>query len=188
MNNTASHPDTVSDKAMQPRWYVMRAYKCENVAEEKLAALGYEFFIPKHYAIRVYHGVKTKRLLPAIPGLVFVHAHRTCILEFKKQYNFLQFVMWKKSTGLEYLTVPDAQMANFMAVARHYEEDITYFAPGEIDIKKGQHVRIHGGKFDGVTGYFMRVQGKRQRRVVVMLDGITAITACVTPDLVEVIE
>ena len=82
------------------RWFVMRAYKSEKRAEEKLKGKdGLEYFIPKYYAVRVYHGVKSKRLVPVIPNLVFVHASRIQITEFKKRYNFLQFVMLEKSTG-----------------------------------------------------------------------------------------
>ena len=40
---------------------------------------------------------------------------------------------------------------------------------------------------DGVKGVFMRVKGKRNRRVVVMLEGIMGISAEVHPDLIEVI-
>lgn len=81
-----------------------------------------EYFIPKCYAVRVYHGVKSKRLVPVIPNLVFVHASRTQITDFKKRYNFLQFVMWEKSTGLEYLVVPDDQMESFIKVSPNTEK------------------------------------------------------------------
>ena len=36
-------------------------------------------------------------------------------------------------------------------------------------------------------GVFMRVKGKRRRRVVVMLEGIMGISVEVHPDLIEVI-
>ena len=169
------------------RWFVMRAYKREKRAEEKLKGRdGLEYFIPKCYAVRVYHGVKSKRLVPVIPNLVFVHASRIQITEFKKRYNFLQFVMWEKSTGLEYLVVPDDQMENFIKVSSQYEENIAYY-PDELDFRKGCRVRIHGGKLNGVTGVFMQVQGKRNRRVVVLLEGVMAVVAEVHPDLIEVI-
>ena len=48
-------------------------------------------------------------------------------------------------------------------------------------------VRIHGGKLNGVMGVFMQVQGKRNRRVVVLLEGVMAVAAEVHPDLIEVI-
>lgn len=171
------------------RWFVMRAYKNENMAEDKLKDKedGLEYFIPKHYAVRTYHGVKSKRLVPVIPSLLFVHASHARIIDFKKKYNFLQFVTWKKSTGLEYIVIPDEQMDNFIKVASHYEENTVYYKPEEIDLKKGTRVCIHGGKFDNVKGVFMRVQGKRNRRVVVMLEGVMAVSAEVHPDLIEVL-
>ena len=48
-------------------------------------------------------------------------------------------------------------------------------------------VCIHGGKFDKVKGMFVRVQGKRNRRVVVLLEGVMAVSAEVHPDLIEVL-
>lgn len=179
---------TVEEKK-QIRWFVMRAYKNEKMAEDRLKdkEYGLEYFIPKHYAVKTYHGVKSTRLVPVIPSLVFVHASHSQITEFKKRYNFLQFAMWKKSTGMEYITVPDDQMDSFIQIASLHEKDTVYYKPDEIDIRKGTRVCIHGGKLDGVKGVFMRVKGKRNRRVVVMLEGIMGISAEVHPDLIEVI-
>ena len=62
-----------TEEVTTARWFVMRAYKSEKRAEEKLKGKdGLEYFIPKCYAVRVYHGVKSKRLVPVIPNLVFV--------------------------------------------------------------------------------------------------------------------
>ncbi len=176
------------EEATKARWFVMRAYKCEKQAEEKLSGKdGLEYFIAKHYVVRVYHGVKSKRLVPVIPSLVFVHARHDQIVDFKKRYNFLQFAMWEKSTGQDYIVVPDDQMDSFIKVASRHEKNVTYYKPDEIDLKKGTRVRIHGGELDGVEGTFVRVQGKRNRRVVVLLDGIMAVATEVHPDLIETI-
>ncbi len=175
-------------ESTQPQWHVMRAYKCESMAEEKLGGEGgLEYFIPKHYVMRVYHGIKSKRLVPVIPSLVFVRACRERILNFKKLNNFLQFVMRRKDGGSECLVVPDDQMDDFIKVASQHEDGTSFYKPEEIDIRKGTRVRIHGGRFDGVTGVFMQVKGKRNRRLVVMLDGILAVVAEVDPDLIEII-
>lgn len=88
---------------------------------------------------------------------------------------------------MEYITVPDDQMDSFIQIASLYEKDTAYYKPDEIDVRKGTRVCIHGGKLDGVKGVFMRVKGKRNRRVVVMLEGIMGISAEVHPDLIEVI-
>ncbi len=169
------------------QWYVMRAYKSETKAENLLGENDLECFIPKQYAIRTYHGVKSKCLVPIIPSLVFVHASKQQIVEFKKQYNFLQFVVWKRKDEAEELIVPNDQMESFIKVSSSQDEGVTYYKPDEIDIKKGTRVRIHGGQFDGVTGTFMKVRGKRNRRIVVLLEGIIAVAAEIQPDLIEVI-
>lgn len=182
--------DAAGDKARDvARWFVMRAYKCEAKAEERLAGDGgLEHFIPKRYAVRSYHGVKSRRLVPAIPSLVFVRADRRRIVRFKKDNNFLQYVMSKTGEGSEFLVVPDDQMSNFIRVASRLEENLTFLKPEEIDIRKGTKVRIHGGPFDGVVGVFMRTEGVRDRRLVVLLDGVTAVSAKVHPDLVEILK
>ena len=67
---------STAEEKKQVRWFVMRAYKNEKMAEDRLKdkEYGLEYFIPKHYAVRIYHGVKSTRLVPVIPSLVFVHA------------------------------------------------------------------------------------------------------------------
>ena len=174
-DTTPTYPSEAVERSTV-RWYVMRAYKKERQAEEALSTPdGLEFFIPKRYALRTYHGHKQRHLVPAIPSLVFVHASRNDI-------------MWNKSTGLEFLTVPDRQMAHFIRVAQQTEEDILYFQPDEIQLHKGAHVRVHGGPFDGIEGILLKVKGHRRRRVVIQIDQVAAIAAAeIEPDLIEVL-
>lgn len=169
----------------KPQWFVMRAYKREKQAETALGEARLVSFIPKHYVERTYHGVTSKRLVPVIPSLVFVHASHDQIIEFKKRHNFLQFAMWEKSTGTEYIIIPDDQMDSFIKIASRHEDDITYHETGEMNWQQGTPVQIHGGTLDGVKGVLMRIRGKRNRRVVVMLEGIVAVTAEVSPDRIE---
>ena len=172
------------------RWFVLRAYKNEKKAEEVLGGEnGLPYFIPKQYAVRVYHGKKTRRLVPVIPGLVFVRAGRQVICDFKKRHNFLQFVMrTRNAADKDYLIVPDKQMADFMRVAGQYETEVAYYAPEELHLEKGARVRILGGPFDGVEGVFMKVEGARARRLVVQIPNTLAAVVSVEPDLVEVIK
>lgn len=176
-----------AEEAREARWFVMRAYKRERLAEEKLGQDGMECFVPKRYAARTYHGVKSARLVPAIPSLVFVRASRGRIMGFKRRHGFLQFAMGGRRPARRYLTVPDGQMDSFIKAARH-GKDATFYKPGEIRLEKGIRVRVHGGELDGVTGTFVRVKGKRDPRVVVLLDGIAAVAAEVRADLVEDLE
>ncbi len=166
----------------------MRAYKAEARAEELLQREKVNYFIPKQYAIRIYHGVKSARLVPVIPSLVFVNGLHQQIIDFKKRYNFLQFITNECEGKKEYLIVPNIQMENFIKVASQSNEETIYYKPEDINIKRGTRVRIHGGQFDGVEGIFCTVKGKRNRRLIVQIQGIIAVTVEVHPDLVEVIK
>lgn len=178
-------PQTTDNQ--RPQWFVMRAYKCEGKAEKRLAEEGdLEYFIPKHYAVRVYHGVKSRRLVPVIPSLVFVRASRKRILKFKKDNNFIQYIMQKSGDMSAAMTVPDDQMDNFIRISSHPEERLRYLKPEEINIKRGTRIRVVGGVFDGVEGIFVKTEGVRDRRVVVLLEGILAVSAQIHPDLIEV--
>ena len=134
---------STAEEKKQVRWFVMRAYKNEKMAEDRLKdkEYGLEYFIPKHYAVRTYHGVKSKKLVPVIPSLLFVHASHLQITEFKKRYNFLQFAMWEKSTGAEYITVPDDQMDSFIKELRNQ------------DLIKEFDARLWGSLVDFITVY-----------------------------------
>lgn len=166
----------------------MRAYKQDAKAEVKLSeGTGLEFFIPKHYSIRIYHGRKIRKLIPSIPGLLFVHASHSQIIEFKQKCNFLQFAMWPKSSGLEYIIIPEKQMNDFINIVTNSNKKITYYKPEEIDIKKETRVKVIGGQFDGIEGYFVKVKGKRKKQVVILMDKILAVSIETSPDFIQVL-
>ena len=172
----------------QIRWHVMRAYKAEKKAEETLSAAGIEYYVPKIYALRIYHGVKRRHLVPAIPSLVFVRASHNQLIAFKRRHNFLQFVTGRGGDENEPIVVPDNQMDDFIKVSCQNQADTVYLRPEEVDLSKGTKVRIHGGPFDGVEGYFLRVTGKRDKRLVVWVERVIATAVEVSPDLIEVLE
>ena len=59
----------------------------------------------------------------------------------------------------------------------------------EIQLEKGERVRVHGGAFDMVEGVLLKVKGKRSKRVVIKIPGVTAIAASyIEPDLIEILK
>ena len=179
-------------------WYVMRAYKNENTAEERLSneKYGLEHFIPKEKVIRTVSGKKVVCRVPVIHSLVFVHASQRQIVDFKaKYYNDLQFVTWKTEDGLIYLTVPENEMKNFIGMCEQTESEVHFYKISEInkdkkkiDIAKGNRVRVHGGPFDQVEGYFMKICRKRGRQLVVIIPDLLVVSAEVEPDYLQVID
>ena len=179
-------------------WYVMRAYKNENTAEDRLSneTYGLEYFIPKQKVLRTINGKKVICMVPVIHSLVFVYASHTQIVDFKlNYYNDLQFVTWKSGGELIYLTVPDEEMTNFIKVCKQTEKEVHFYPISEINkekekinIEKGKRIRVHGGPFDQVEGYFMKVAKKRGRQLVVIIPDLLVVSAEVEPEYIQIID
>lgn len=172
-------------------WYVMRAYKNENTAEDRLSneTYGLEYFIPKQKVLRTVKVKKVFFMVPVIHSLVFVHASHQKIVDFKHNYYYdLQFVTWKSGGELVYLTVPDEDMTNFIKVCKQADEEVHFYKISEINIEKGKRVRVHGGPFDQVEGYFIKVAKKRGRQLVVIIPDLLAVSAEVKPEYIQIID
>ena len=177
--------ETIKEKT-KVKWYVMIAYKQETEAEKVLSSEdGLEYYIAKHYIIQNFHGKKKQRLVPVIPNIIFVHASQVQIVKFKEKFNFIKFATWQTGEGLEYLVVRDNHMSDFIRVSESNEKSLTFYKPEEINLKKGEMVRVHGGKFDGIEGTFVRIKGKRSRQLVVLIPRLLAASIEVEPDLIE---
>ena len=171
-------------------WFAMSApYRRELIAKEFLDKKGIECFVPmKEALVERSNGIKRRLLVPAIHNLVFVHTSKERIKTLKQGVNFLQFHTRPQGGKNIPITVPESQMQQFIAICKANNENITYLRPEEIDIKKGTRVRVHGGAFDGTEGYFVKIRGKRNRRVVMLIEGITAVALTeISTDFIEVI-
>lgn len=171
-------------------WFAMSApYRRELKAKEQLTAMSIESFVPMAKAIVERRGTKKRALVPAIHNLIFVHTTKELITRAKQVIGYLQYHTHPVNGKNTPTIVPDKAMEQFISITNERIEEITFLQPGEIDIKKGTKVRIHGGAFDGTEGIFIKIRGKRNRRVVVLIEGLAAvaINTEISPDLIEIL-
>lgn len=171
-------------------WFAMSApYRRELKAKEHLTTLGIESFVPMTKTLVERGGVKKRQIIPAIHNLIFVHTTKEIIKSAKQGIDYLQYRTRPFNGKNLPIIVPDKEMEQFIAVSNARMEDITYIQPGEIDIEKGTKVHIHGGTFDGTEGIYIKLKGKRNRRVVVLIEGLAAvaINAEISPDYIEIL-
>ena len=178
-----------SQSTEEEKWYVMRAYKNEKKAEELLSGNnGLKYFIPKRQILRTRNGRKIICTEPVIHSLVFVFASQKQIVNFKRYIcNDLQFVSWKRYDSTSYLTIPAKQMDDFIRMCTQKEQEVTFYTPDEIPLKKGQKVRVHGGIFDKMEGILVKTYKKRNKQLAVIIPDILAASANVDPDYLEFI-
>ena len=179
----------LQEKMRQTLWYPMRvAYdKSDRVLHihDLLDQKGVENFLP----MKVVHeredfNVKS-RLVPAIPGLIFIHDTRVAITALKHQTAFSAMRYWSdavapKDAEDRILTVPDRQMENFIRTVTANTDKVNYLEYNAAFFSKpGQAVRITDGEFAGCTGIIRRI--KKRRCVVVEVSGICAVAITFVP-------
>ena len=130
----------------KPSWFVLNSYtRNEHKVEDYLSQVeNLQFFIPKRYALRNYYGRVKRELVPLIPGMVFVRDVYDKVQQLQKDVSFLGFATLSDGVRRMPMKVPDYQMDNFIRVVQHFEENLTYFRPDELQLNKGTYVKIIG--------------------------------------------
>lgn len=165
-----------------PEWYVMRVtYQRELVAQRLLDGMGVMSFVPTMKVKRRKAGGGTYwREEAKVHNYIFVYATLPDIQSIKTtKITYLRYMMAKGENGRPTPQfVPQKQMEDFMAVCR--SEGATYLDT-EIDLRKGDRVRIVGGPLKGVEGVYTKTSGRNERRVVVRIEGVAAVATIAFP-------
>lgn len=172
-------------------WFALSApYRNEKRAKSLLEENGIETFLPMRYEIVTNkYGGKRKELRPAISNLLFARTTHKIIQQVKTGVKFLQYKVKPEGARNVPIIVPDKDMEQFIAVCKAHYEELIYYTPDEVNLQEGQAIRIIGGEFDGVEGYFVKIKGKRNKRVVVHLPGLVSVALTEISDgLIEVIK
>lgn len=171
-------------------WFAMCApYSKELEAQKALEKESIECFVPLCYKIITHRDGKKERVLkPAIPNFIFVHTTKAIIQEVKRKILVLQYLTRREGGKNLPIIVPDRQMEQFMQVINTHNEKLIFLKPEEVNLQKGTPIRIIGGELDGVEGVFLKVKGARSKRIVVLIQGVTAVAAEITQDMIEVLD
>ena len=168
-------------------WFVMYVYASGMKKAEKLLKSegSLHYYIPKKYAVRKCGGKTKRELVPLISNLLFIRATHKQVHDFQKLYSVIGFVITLIDGKRTPLVVPDSQMENFIKVASHYEADLVYYRPDELNLSKGDYVRIIGGAFNGAKGQLVKIDGKRNKRFVVTIPNILSATVDLKPEFIQ---
>lgn len=180
-----------SDISESSEWFAMSAtFGRALKAKDFLESHSVRCFIPMKYEVVSdgKHG-KKRQLVPAINNLLFANTTRSNIQALKSELSYLQYLTRPDGLRRVPIVVPEHQMEQFIAVCNTHNDKLIYLNPDEINLEKGTPIQIIGGAFDGVEGTFVKVAGVRNRRVVVLVSGITAVViADITNGCLKVLE
>jgi transcription antitermination factor NusG len=172
-------------------WFVMgsKNHMKELQIRDEARTKGLEAFVPITYAYKTIRGQKQRKLVPAINGYIFVKATTKELEQLIANSHYTIFPQKSTFTGREsFLTVSNHDMENFIAVIEKAGEHITYFKPDEISLNPGDKIRIQGGLYDGHEGIITRIKGKRNKHLVVQIQGILIAAVELKPEFVQLKE
>ena len=157
-------------------WFAMRVtYRREMKVKAEMDALGVWAFVPMRRIMQ--RGSRLKNALePAIHNLIFIHASEEKVQSLKRSRPELQYMMRKMNGKMEKIIVPDQQMDDFMKVCTTSSDFIEIVPAEHIKFKPGQEVMVVSGPLQGVRGFFQRIEGHRNRRLIVTIPGACAAT------------
>lgn len=158
------------------QWFAMRVtFKRELAVKQMLDVAHIENYIPMRRETRLVRGRKLAIMAPVIHNLIFVHAEKDELQMFKSKVPYLQYMTVRHDGKNEPMVVPDWQMNDFIKVSSSDDDKLIYFDSKEVNMSAGTPVRIHGGAFDGLTGTFVKVKGKRSKKIVVAVQNVLAV-------------
>ncbi len=166
-------------------WYAMSSpYRREMKAKALLDALNIENFIPMKTRQEIREGKIVTWEEPALHNFVFVHDSYNGIMKVKKGLDILQFIL----NPLSPIVVPQRQMDDFI---RFYEsggyDNPEFLAPQAMgQLRQNAKVVIGDGPLAGIEGYYQRVKGGKNKRFVVVIDGLMAMACTVECEFVKV--
>lgn len=174
--------NTDKDKA---HWFVMHSLTSVMRMEEDLKRNNLECYLPKKVIVKKNRYGSHLQTIPVIEFYIFVHAKHSEIEEFKSKGHYLAFLRDRTKTTHSTLKVSDKEMEDFIKVSSMQENKARIFAADEIEIPKGQQIRITGGILNGVVGTLVKLKGLRDKRLVVSIPGVAHATVPVEKTFIQ---
>lgn len=195
-NSTSNNIHSIDTEAIvkarmeskNPVWFAMKAIHKEKLAMELFTDKNIRYFFPTVSSTTTIRGEKVIKERALIPGTIFVYASYNVLNELKRVYTYLTFSYRRSTSGFKILKVPESEMERFIDSATKMKNNIHYFQPNELELKKGNRVRIVGGPLDGYEGVLLKAKGRAKRMFLIDFNILGSLGTYVEPQFIQVIK
>ena len=177
-------------------WFVMgaRSVNRETKICDAMTLKGLECFVPMRYEVKTVRRQRQETLVPAIKGLIFVHARKEEVeLFMEKSTDGLFFrkthqeLFTKEKERGELIIVSEAKMKAFIDFVTEHEQTVNFYSPDDIVWQEGEKVRVTIGS-ELYEGEIIRIKGKRRKLFALHIPNVVYSTIELTPELMQSIE
>lgn len=178
-------------------WYILTARRSNMRTREELAkrikdfassgSPCLEYFAPT-IVKAVTQGNRTIRTRQALAcNYIFLRGAIDAIRKFRdiyKDYNLI-----KERSGEGYLRISAPDLENFRKVSIAYQNNMPCFRPDEVELLRGDRVRILDGQFAGIEGVLVTQKGRDGGRVIISIGNLLATeTLDIAPAYIQILE
>lgn len=171
-----------------PQWFALKVSRKESLAISTLEKAGLRTFCPMASTDLTVQGKKVIVERPLIPNTVFVFAPFHQLNAVKNLHPFITYCYKKMDGKFKILQVPTREMELFIDSSTKMKNDIAYFHPDEVELKKGDRVKIVGGLFDGYEGTLLKAKGRAKRMFLINFEMLGALGTHIEPQYIRVIK
>ena len=159
------------------QWFAMRATYGRNLmAQRVLESEKIESFVPmRKRTTKTGRRIKTD-FVPVVRDLIFVFGERDTIQDAKGRIPYLHYITRQEGGKNIPIEVPYEQMQSFITVCNEMDDKGEILSADEANFEVGERVRITHGSFKGCEGMLAKINGKRNRRFVVAIEDVVAIS------------
>ncbi len=176
------------------KWYVAKSSFSPLPYRNALNKSGLEYFLPTRFVMQNIGGRRTRVEKPVVFNFIFIRGTVFEVKDFCKSQQGL-FIVYRyksldesKSKLNPLLTISDKEMHMFSKTIGQYTSDVPFIKPTEVNLSKGDHVRILSGPFAGVEGVLISQKGKDGGKVLVSLSNIISVpTLDIKPEYLEIL-
>lgn len=176
-------------------WYILKAANLSLSVREDLKNGEIQYFLPTHTELRNVGGTQKRVERPLVFNFIFVHCEVETAKTFCRNRPDLRLHLvynhkpLHDSVAAEPLRISDREMEMFQkAIAFYNGQEVPFVKPEEMELEKGDQVRIIGGQFSGLEGVLMSQKGKDGGRVVVHLSNVIAVrTLEIEPEYLQIL-
>ena len=172
----------------EPHWFALKVSRKEAQALEVLEKAGLRTFCPTVATDTTTRGKKVIVERPLIPNTLFAFAPFRTLNALRNLHTFITYCYKKVDGKYKILQVPTREMERFIDSSTKMKDDITYFHPDEVELKKGDRVRIVGGVFDGYEGTLLKAKGRAKRMFLINFELLGAIGTHIEPQYIRVLK
>lgn len=179
---------TANSNINEPKWFAMKAARKESVAMEKFKKHGIKTYCPMIKTDIKSHGKKIIIERPLITNTFFVYGSYLAINKIKNENVFITYCYRKEGKGYKILEIPTREMEMFISSSEKMNDDITYYKPGEVELSKGDRVRIIGGIFDGYEGTLLKAKGRAKRIFLIDFNLLGSLGTHIEPEYIQILK